>query len=100
MLTEVTFVNIGFFFVKYNHFKIIFESKPFPRALELVRRDLDPRIKQRLKNVLLEAHNDPEAKAALNAYYKTAKFDELDNKARAGLEEVRKILKIVREELK
>ncbi len=79
--------------------KIIYESKPFPRAIELVREDLDPRIKKRLKSVLLNAHNDPEAKAALKAYQETKKFEEIDAECLESLKEADKILKIVHSEL-
>jgi phosphonate transport system substrate-binding protein len=57
--------------------KIIIQSGPLPRTLELVRNDLPAPIKQRLKKVLLNAHKDPEGKAALKAYKKTAKFEEI-----------------------
>lgn len=79
--------------------KIFYKTRPFPRAIELVRKGLDPKIKQRLKEVLLHVHNDPKAKAALRAYHKTTKFDELDAKTWASLDEVRRILKIVQSEL-
>ena len=78
--------------------RIFHKTRSFPRAIELVRKDLDPKIKQRLKDILLNAHNDPKAKTALRRYQKTTKFDELDERAKAGMEEVRKILRIVRSE--
>lgn len=80
-------------------FKIIYQSKPFPRAIEMVRKDLDPRIKQRLKEILLNAHNDPQAKSVLRAYQKTKKFDEIDDSVREGIEAAGRILKIVQAEL-
>ncbi|MBC2717044.1 MAG: phosphate/phosphite/phosphonate ABC transporter substrate-binding protein [Desulfobacteraceae bacterium] len=78
---------------------IFHKSRPFPRAIELVRKGLDPGIKQRLKEILLNAHNDPKAKKALRAYQKTEKFEELSEKDRDSLDEVRGILKSVRSEL-
>ena len=80
-------------------FKIIYQSNPFPRAIELVRKDLDPRIKQRLKAVLLNAHADPQARKALRAYQKTKKFDEIDESVQDGIQAAGKILKIVQAEL-
>ena len=74
--------------------KIIHKSKKFPRAFELVRKDLDPRIKQRLKKVLLDAHNDPKAQKALRAYQKTKKFDKLDENEWAALQEAHRILQL------
>jgi len=82
-----------------NEMKIFHRTQSFPRAVEVVRKDLDARIKQRLISVLLNAHRDPKAKNALKAYQKTKKFDELDENTLAGIEEVRLLLKIVQEEL-
>ncbi len=79
--------------------KIFYKTKRFPRAVEVVRKDLDPSIKQRLKEILLNAENDPKAKKALRAYHKTKKFDELDGNTWAMLDEVRRIMKIVQSEL-
>lgn len=59
--------------------KIFAQSKPMPRAMELVRGDLEKAIKTRLKEVLLAADKDPAAKSALRAYQKTTKFDELSS---------------------
>jgi phosphonate transport system substrate-binding protein len=79
--------------------RIFHKTKSFPRAVEVVRKDLDPRVKQRLKSILLNAHNDPEAKKVLHFYQKTKKFDELDEKSLAERDEVRLLLKIVQSEL-
>ena len=56
--------------------RIFFRTKSIDRGLELVRRDLEPGIKKRLKQILLKAHNDPAARAALRAYKETTRFDE------------------------
>ena len=82
-----------------KEFVIFHRSKTYPRALEMVRKDLDSKIKARLKSILLNAHNDPEAKEALRAYQRTTKFDELDDKARKGLDEVRRIRRLIQREL-
>jgi len=82
-----------------HELRIFHKTRSFPRAIEVVRKDLDTRIKQRLKSVLLNAHRDPKAKNALKAYQKTKKFDELDEKSLAGMNEVRSLLKVVQEEL-
>ena len=76
-----------------------FTTKRFPRALELVRKDLDSRIKQRIKAVLLNANKDPASKSVLKRYDNTAKFDELDKDAWLGLEEAHRITKIVHSQL-
>lgn len=85
--------------VYQKEMKIIHESGPFPRAIELVRKDLNPRIKQRLKAVLLNAHNDPKAKAALKAYQETKRFEEIDSACLQSFDKIRKIAKTVHLEL-
>ena len=82
-----------------QEFRIFYRSKPFPRAIELARKDLDPRIKQRLKSILLNADTDPSAAAALKAYQKTQKFDELNAKSKAGMQEIRNVFRLVKEKL-
>ncbi len=76
-------------------FNIFYRTDPFPRAIELVNKNMDPRIKARLKQLLLNADKDPRARSALRAYQKTTKFDELDENTLARLEEARQILKVV-----
>src|SRR5712692_7685615 len=82
-----------------NELQIFYTTKRFPRAVELVRKDLDSRIKQRIKAVLLNADKDPAGKSVLERYDNTAKFDELDKDAWAGIEEAHRITKIVRSQL-
>ena len=82
-----------------NDLEIFHISGPIPRAFELVRKDLDPRIRQRLKQILLNAHTDPDAGSILRAYQKTEKFDELNEQIQRELQQVRKSLKIVRSTL-
>ena len=76
-----------------NNLKIFYQSKPFPRMVEVVRKNLDPKIKARLKEVLLKAHEDPAAQEALKAYNKTGRFDEFRGEALAELDEARGLLK-------
>ena len=67
--------------------KIIYRSEKLPRMIELFRKDLDSAVKERIKEVLLKAHEDPAAKEALLHYGpKTAKFDEFKGSAQAELE--------------
>ena len=79
--------------------KIVYKTKNYPRALEIVRKDLDSIVRQRLKKILLAAQNDPAAKEVLQSYQKTKKFDELDEKTWAGLKEAKELLQIVRDKL-
>lgn len=78
--------------------KIFYRGKPLPRMVEVVRKDLDPRIKNRLKEILLKAHEDPSAQEALKKYSKTTKFDEFKGEAREGLDEARQMLKYIPKE--
>lgn len=73
--------------------KIFYQSRPFPRMVELVRKDLDANIKSRLKEILLKAHQDPAAQAALKSYRDTAKFDELSGEAKEEMDEARDLVK-------
>ncbi|KAA3608951.1 MAG: phosphate/phosphite/phosphonate ABC transporter substrate-binding protein [Candidatus Scalindua sp. AMX11] len=83
-----------------RNLKIIHQTRPIPRSVELVRKDLDSNITTRIKEVLLNAHNDPEAKEPLYQYSHTTKFDELKGETVEGLQEVYKILNDMRGELK
>ncbi len=74
-------------------------SQAFPRAIELVRKGLPEAVKQRLKEILLQAHEDPAAAGPLKAYQKTKKFDELDQDSLAALQETEAIMKLVDETL-
>lgn len=59
-------------------FVIFHQTSPLPRALEVVRSDLDEDLKTALKRTLLEMDDDPRAAGALQAYHGTLRFDELD----------------------
>ena len=56
---------------------IFYQTSPFPRAFEIVNRDLPERIKQQLKQNLLNIHQSKDAEYMLRAYQKTRKFDEV-----------------------
>jgi phosphonate transport system substrate-binding protein len=77
-----------------KNLKIIYRSKPLPRAAVLVRKDLSPVIKNRLKEILLNMHKDPKAVKILQAYQETKKFDAIDKKTNTVLIEMRSFLNI------
>lgn len=79
---------------------IFHQGKPLPRLLELARKELDPRIKKRLKEILLKAHEDPAAKGALKSYRGATKFEALTNEAKEQLEEARRMLGNIRQRIK
>lgn len=55
----------------------IAETEMFPRHFLSVRKDLDPDIVNRLKDILLAMHQDPEGQKALKKSDNTTKFDVL-----------------------
>jgi phosphonate transport system substrate-binding protein len=68
--------------------KTFYEGQPMPRMIELLRATLEPRLKTRIKEVLLRAHEDAAAREVLLAYGPgTAKFDEFTGQAKKELEE-------------
>ena len=73
-----------------RNYHIIHRSSAIPRAIEVIRSDLDANIKARTKALLLNAHNDPQASRALKRYQKTKRFDELDEETLIRLEEIKK----------
>jgi phosphonate transport system substrate-binding protein len=68
---------------------VIHETAPFPRAVEVVRPGLDPRVEARLREVLLAASEDPDAREPLLRFFGTSSFAPLDAEAEASLERLR-----------
>ena len=66
--------------------KIIGQTGAVPRAIELVRKDLDPKIEARLRDVLLQAANDPNAEEALLGFFKTTRFLAIDPASQGALD--------------
>ncbi|GAB2504945.1 phosphate/phosphite/phosphonate ABC transporter substrate-binding protein [Pseudoxanthomonas sangjuensis] len=79
--------------------RIIAETEDYPRALEVVRGDLDPKVRERLREVLLQAADDPVARPALERFFGTTRFLPLDARTRLALERLRKDTMHVREQL-
>ncbi len=71
--------------------KVIHRTKPIIRSVVLVRRGLDARRKQRIKEVLLRMHESPEGKKVLKKYYKVRKYDEIEGEAAEQLAKAREI---------
>ena len=80
-------------------FRIIYQSQPFPRALEMVRGDLDPKVEARLREVLLEASKDPDAREALLRFFKTTRFLPVDDNARHSLQYISDGVRRIRAEV-
>lgn len=71
-------------------FVVFRETAPYPRALEVVRGDMDARVKQRLRELLLAAHEDPAARDALSSFFRTTRFIDIDAQARRELDQMGK----------
>lgn len=56
---------------------ILAQTDLFPRHLVSVRKDLDPRVKDRLKEILLSMHQDEEGQIIMLKTDNTTKFDPL-----------------------
>jgi phosphonate transport system substrate-binding protein len=75
--------------------EVIGATPDYPRALELVRGSLDARIRERLRALLLEAAQDPDAGAALAQYFQTSGFAPIDADSERALHELQRgVLKV------
>jgi phosphonate transport system substrate-binding protein len=75
---------------------VIHTSEPVPRALEMVRGDLDPKVQARLREVLVEAAHDPAAAQAMKYFFRTTRFMPLGDDDRAVLARLRQGVSEVR----
>lgn len=78
---------------------VIHTSEPYPRALEMIRDDLPPAVRERLREVLLQAANDPEGRSALRHFFGTTRFAPVDADAAESLARLRQGVRRVREEV-
>jgi phosphonate transport system substrate-binding protein len=69
-------------------FSVIAETGAYPRAVEMVRTSLDPRVEARLREVLVEAADDPDAREALLRFFRTTRFLPIDAEADAALRRI------------
>jgi phosphonate transport system substrate-binding protein len=72
-----------------NDLEVVHISEPVPRALEMVRADLDPKVQARLREVLIEAASDPRAAEALKYFFRTTRFLPIDDDTRGVLARLR-----------
>ena len=79
--------------------RVLHETEDVPRAVEMVRADLDPAVRARLQEVLLEASHDPVAGPALHKFFGTTAFHRIDPASQRTLERLRDGLKRVRLEV-
>lgn len=74
-------------------------SAQFPRALELVSAKMKPEVRERLKEVLLAAENDPAAAKALEAFFRTTGFEPIDAQMRKELDYIDAAVTKVRQDV-
>lgn len=67
---------------------VIGQTEDYPRAVELVRGDLDGKVEARLQQVLRDAADDPDASEALLRFFKTTRFLPIDAASRRSLEHI------------
>ncbi|MCU7883970.1 MAG: phosphate/phosphite/phosphonate ABC transporter substrate-binding protein [Candidatus Thiodiazotropha sp. (ex Lucinoma annulata)] len=78
-----------------NNISIFKRTPPIIRAVEMVRQDIDPAIRERLEKILLYAGNDPHAVSVLHAYQQTKKFDKLSRDQIDSIYNLRHIMDVV-----
>lgn len=78
---------------------IFHETADAPRAIEVTAPSLDPVVRERLREVLLAAGEDPAARDALARFFNTHRFVPLDAGVKSGLERLRGDLELVRTHL-
>lgn len=78
---------------------VIFETRSFPRGLEIVRGGLPPRRVERLREVLLGAESDPAAVEPLQRFFGTDGFFAIGAEQRDELDRLRRAAQRVRSQL-
>ncbi len=79
--------------------EIIHRTQEFPRALEIVRPGLPPAVEERLRQVLMAAHNDPEGQEALRRFFDTSRFEPVSDALRDDLERLTPGVRRIKAEL-
>lgn len=74
-------------------------SDDYPRALELVRPGMDPKVAARLRQVLLDAAADPDAGEALLRFFRTTRFMPVDPASQRALDHIGQGMARVRAEV-
>ena len=79
--------------------RVLHETDNVPRAVEMVRPGLDPAVRARLQEVLLEASRDPAAGPALHQFFGTTAFHRIDPAGQRALDRLRDGLANIRQEV-
>ena len=78
---------------------IVHTTEPVPRAMEVVAGNMEPAVAARLREVLLGASADPQAREALRQFFRTTGFYETDAATGRALDALRHDARAVREAL-
>jgi phosphonate transport system substrate-binding protein len=79
--------------------RVIYTSPQYPRGLEVTRSGLSPRVRERLREVLLQAADDPLAGPALRQFFHTTRFLPIDARDAQLLARLRSDVRMVSEEV-
>ena len=79
--------------------RAIHVSDRYPRAIELVSAKLSPKVRDRLRQVLIEAQHDPSAGKAMAAFFGTSGFQPIDARTSRELEYLQSAVLRVRREV-
>jgi len=80
-------------------FRVIGTSNDYPLALEVSRSDLEPRVRERLRELLIRAAADPDAREALLQFSTTTRFLPIGSVDHTTLERLRTGIARVRAEV-
>ena len=80
--------------------RIFHATPPIIRSLLIARKGLDGKLKARVQEVLLTMHADPEGREVLKAYDRVARYDRIEGEAARSLDEVRRLIPLIREDLR
>ena len=73
----------------YRRDLVVFhQTSEYPRAMEMVRSDLDPKVRARLQQVLEQAASDPDAREAMLRFFKTTRLLPIDADAQRALRQL------------
>jgi ABC-type phosphate/phosphonate transport system substrate-binding protein len=63
----------------------------------MVRKDLDPTVRQRLQETLLKTNDNPAAASVLRTYQKTKRFDKLSKDQKEAIYNLSSVIQMVDE---
>ncbi len=72
-------------------FTILAETNSVPRQAVMIRSDLEPKMVDSIRSILLEMHQDEEGQVVLESFEKTLKFDEFPEGGKVALNKMRKL---------